>query len=99
MAGLALVASAAVIATELAGAGTALAYAGPILLLLVPLLAGRYVGEERIARLARAVRIRRRRPAPSAAPAAAHRVPVLPRGGRLIAASLAVRPPPLSATG
>lgn len=66
----------------------------PLLLLVASLLAGRYVGEERIAHLAarlrsparrgRVARAGRRQPAPV----------VPPRGGRLIAASLAQRGPP-----
>jgi hypothetical protein len=66
----------------------------PLLLLLATLVCGRYVGEERIARLAARVR----RPARQARVArlgrghAAGFVP--PRGGRLIAASLAQRGPP-----
>jgi len=67
----------------------------PLLLLVASLLAGRYLGEERIARLA----ARRRRPATRRARMArlgrAQAAPVvLPRGGRLIAASLAHRGPP-----
>ncbi|MEY2512644.1 MAG: hypothetical protein QOJ89_2 [bacterium] len=66
----------------------------PALLFALPLLAGRYVGEERLARLAAAFVPKARR-APVAAPAPARRSPRrLPRGGSLIAASLAVRPPP-----
>ena len=72
---------------------TVLLALAPLAFLLLTLVAGRYVGEERIARLAarlqqRAPRAARRlapRPSPS---------PVLPRGGRLIAASLAQRGPP-----
>jgi hypothetical protein len=66
----------------------------PALLFALPLLAGRYVGEERLARLAAAfVTPRRAKAAPL--PSTARRSPrSLPRGGRLIAASLAVRPPP-----
>lgn len=67
----------------------------PLLLFLATLVAGRYVGEERIARLAarlRRPRTRRQRLAllgrPQSAPV------LLPRGGRLIAASLAHRGPP-----
>jgi hypothetical protein len=65
----------------------------PALVLALPLLAGRYVGEERLARLAAAFVPVRRRPAGAVAPiaAVANR---LPRGGRLLAFSLAVRPPP-----
>jgi hypothetical protein len=95
---LALLALAATVAlavlVQLAGAEALLA--APFLALLVPLLAGRYVGEGHIARLAaaRAARThpsRRSRRAPVAGRAARA---LLPRGGRLIATSLAVRPPP-----
>lgn len=75
----------------------ALLYAAPLLVIALPLIAGRYLGEERIARLARAVQRRRRRGpvARVSAPAGALRaLRVVPRGGRLIAHSLAVRPPP-----
>jgi hypothetical protein len=65
----------------------------PALLLLLPLLAGRYVGEEGLARLAgRAVTPRRRSPVSLGMRRRAPRV--LPRGGRLIAAALAERGPP-----
>jgi hypothetical protein len=67
----------------------------PALLLALALLSGRYVGEERLARLAAAFVPARRRAATTSLPAHARRSPrALPRGGRLIAASLAVRPPP-----
>jgi hypothetical protein len=66
----------------------------PALLFALPLLAGRYVGEERLARLAASLRPPPRRAA-ATLPTAARRSPrQLPRGGCLIAASLAVRPPP-----
>ena len=66
----------------------------PALLFALPLLAGRYVGEDHLAKLAAAFVAVRRRPAPSL-PTTARRAPLaVPRGGRLIAASLAVRPPP-----
>jgi len=72
---------------------TGLLCLAPALLLCVPLLLGRYVGEERLATLARrAPARRRRRLAPAARPLA--RVPLMLRGGRLVAASLAKRPPP-----
>ncbi|HEX4344387.1 MAG TPA: hypothetical protein VHZ31_02380 [Solirubrobacteraceae bacterium] len=76
------------------GAPSDVLLALPVLLLSLPLLAGRYVGEDRLARLAAAFVSTPRRAA--AAPAAvARRSPrALPRGGRLIASSLAVRPPP-----
>lgn len=76
------------------GATEALLFLAPALLIAIPLLAGRYVGEELIATLvARAAR--RPRPARAIAPPAPPASPVpLPRGARLIASSLAKRPPP-----
>jgi hypothetical protein len=68
----------------------------PALLLLLPLLAGRYLGEDRLARLAARAFAPRRRSA--ACLGARRRTPrVLPRGGRLIAAALAERGPPAPA--
>jgi hypothetical protein len=67
--------------------------AAPALVLLLPLLAGRYVGEDGLARLTAALVPRRRRPA--VARIAPRRAPrTLARGGRLIALSLAHRGPP-----
>jgi hypothetical protein len=83
---------------EAAGAlAPALLYAAPLLIVALPLIAGRYVGEERIARLVRTVQRRRRRcPVGRMSPPAGTRraLRAVPRGGRLIASSLAVRPPP-----
>jgi hypothetical protein len=62
--------------------------------LALPLLAGRYVGEAQLARLAAAFVADRRRPAAVLAPTAGGVAHCLPRGGRLMAFSLAVRPPP-----
>jgi hypothetical protein len=72
----------------------AFAYLLPALVLLLALLARRYPGERALARIARRRARPRRRP--RAAVLAHHTRPrvSLPRGGRLIAASLAVRPPP-----
>ena len=71
--------------------------AAPVLVFALPLLAGRFVGEEQLARLVAAFSTARRRPAATIA-AHARRAPrTLPRGGRLIAAALAVRPPPFLA--
>jgi hypothetical protein len=68
----------------------------PALLLLLPLLAGRYVGEDGLARLAgRSLGSRRRSPVSIGARRPAPRMP--PRGGRLIAAALAERAPPVAA--
>jgi hypothetical protein len=68
--------------------------AAPVLVFALPLLAGRYVGEEQLARLAAAFVAARRRPAAALVPTARPALHRLPRGGRLIAAALAVRPPP-----
>jgi hypothetical protein len=68
--------------------------AAPGLLLLLPLLAGRYVGEDRIARLSARFTAPRRRPA-AVEKMPCRRAPrVLARGGRLIAVALAQRGPP-----
>jgi hypothetical protein len=71
--------------------------AAPVLVFALPLLAGRYVGEEQLARLAAAFLGVRRRPAGTIAARARRASGCLPRGGRLIAAALAVRPPPAAA--
>jgi hypothetical protein len=70
----------------------------PVLVFALPLLSGRYLGEEQLARLAAAFLGRRRRPAATIAPHARRIERRLPRGGRLIAAALAVRPPPAAAS-
>jgi hypothetical protein len=71
--------------------------AAPVLVFALPLLAGHYVGEEQLARLAAAFQRAPRRPAGTIAPPARRSENRLPRGGRLIAAALAVRPPPVVA--
>ena len=81
------------------GVSDALIYLAPALLILLPLLSGRYPGDEALVRAAR--RGRPAAPAPAgrrAAPGA--RSPIaelLPRGGRLVGAALAGRAPPLPA--
>jgi hypothetical protein len=78
---------------EVAGLGTGFMFMAPALTLVFPLLAGRYVGEERLLSLARSVPSPRR--AASVVPRPRRRFePLLVRGGRLIGAALAVRPPP-----
>jgi hypothetical protein len=81
-------------ALVLAGAHSDILLAAPVLVLVLPLLAGRYVGENQLARLAAAFTPRRRRPSPTLAPATPRAPRTLPRGGRLIASALATRPPP-----
>ena len=76
--------------------GAEVLLASPALVLALPLLAGRYVGENRIAQLARRFVVGVRR----AAPRLSARIPrapraLLPRGGRLLACSLAERGPPV----
>lgn len=69
----------------------------PALLAFLPLLAGRYVGAERLERLI-AARIGNRGPGRAASPGLRPRrhLPriAVPRGGGLLASSLAKRPPP-----
>jgi hypothetical protein len=74
----------------------ALLYLLPPLLLIAALLLRRYPGERQLIALARARRKPRRR---CIAPAWSQSRPsaLLPRGGKLIASSLAVRPPPVAA--
>ena len=69
----------------LAGLTEVLAYAAPLLVLLLPLLAGRFVGEERIARAAARIR-RARRPRPAVAARAGHLATGDDRSSRAVAA-------------
>ena len=77
-----------------------LLYLAPLLIVGLPLLAGRYVGEEAIERLAGAHGVGPQRPRVAAVdrPIPGRVVYAVPRGGRLIATSLAVRPPPTAAS-
>ena len=68
--------------------------AAPFVVFVVPLLVGRYLGEEQLARLAAAFVTERRRRVAALKPTARRALQIMPRGGHLIAASLAVRPPP-----
>ena len=71
-------------------------FLSPAIVLLASLLSGRYVGEDRLSRLAAAFRphARRRRPRAAAPARRPSRHLPMPRGGSLLATSLAVRPPP-----
>lgn len=84
---------AGLLACGAAGASEGILFVTPAVLLALPLLAGRYIGAERLARISRS-RPRRRRRAQTARPARRSFYRTPPRGGLLIAASLAVRPPP-----
>jgi hypothetical protein len=79
-----------------AGHAELIAYAAPLLVVALPLVAGRYLGEERLRRLSSPARPRERL-APVARPAVRRPAVLVPRGGRLIAHALAERGPPLPA--
>jgi hypothetical protein len=69
-------------------------FLSPAIVLLASLLSGHYVGERQLERFVAAHGARR--PRAAAPPALARRPRTrMPRGGRLVATSLAVRPPPL----
>jgi hypothetical protein len=93
----ALLMAAWMVAEALTGSQTDLLYLAPALALALPLILGRYVGEEQLAGLAsRAVPARpRRRATPVAGPRSVARV--MQRGGRLVASGMAKRPPPAAA--
>jgi hypothetical protein len=82
------------LALALSGSTDALLFLAPALLIVAPLVAGHYVGEELIARVA-AKRTRRPRRS-STMPTLAPRQPSVrrPHGTSLLAFSLAKRPPP-----
>ncbi len=75
------------------GLSTGFLFMAPALVLALPLLAGRYPGSQKLAAFVRALpRPRRERARPALSRTAFDRL--LPRGGRLIACAMAVRPPP-----
>lgn len=95
MFGLAVLSVAFVVLQSLTGLNPDVLLAAPALLLFLPLLAGRYVGEEGLLRVVGRWRAPRARPVSSVRPL--RRGPrVLARGGRLIAVALAERAPPAS---
>jgi len=76
------------------GSSDVLLFLAPALLIAIPLVSGRYIGEALIERL---VRVRPRAPRPRSVRTPLTRRPPatwLPRGARLVAFSLAKRPPP-----
>lgn len=82
-------------ALAFSGSTDTLLFLAPALLIVAPLIAGRYLGEELIAKL---VAKKNRPPRRSAVVAALVPRPPLawsPRGARLLAFSRAERPPPL----
>lgn len=77
------------------GLAVGVLFLSPAIVLLATLLSGRYVGEDRLRRLAAAFRpSRRRRPRAAPGQRVRRRLALMPRGGSLVATSLAVRPPP-----
>jgi hypothetical protein len=83
------------VALSVPGLTVGVLFLSPAIALVAALLNGRYVGEERLRRLAAAFRpSRRRRPQAAAVPRIPRRRALMPRGGSLVATSLAVRPPP-----
>jgi hypothetical protein len=72
------------------GLDTGLLFLAPAFVLLLPLLAGRYVGERALAPLRRPVR----RAVAAAIHLARPRLRFVPRGGLLVGCSLAGRAPP-----
>ncbi len=83
------------LALAFAGSTDVLLFMAPALLVIAPLIAGRYVGETLIAKLVARQAGQRRRPT---ARAFTPRPPAawLPRGTSLVAFSLAERPPPVA---
>jgi fatty acid desaturase len=80
------------------GLETGVLFLSPAIVMLALLLGGHYVGETQLRRLAAAWRQRRsRRARVERHPLHGRPRALMPRGGRLVAASLAVRPPPLLA--
>jgi hypothetical protein len=91
-----LVVAAWMVAQALTGTETGLLYLAPALVLALPLVLGRYLGEEQLAVLAGAsrppgARVRSRISTPRGY------VRVMHRGGRLVASAMAKRPPPARA--
>jgi hypothetical protein len=91
--GLAVAMVAFAVLQPLIGVNPDLLLAAPVVMLLLPLLTGRYLGEDGLVRLAARSRPPRARTAAnSPAPPRAPRI--VARGGRLIASALAERGPP-----
>jgi hypothetical protein len=92
----AMVVAAWMVLQALTGVELGLSYLAPALVLCAPLALGWYVGENQLAELAdRSPRCPARRFC--ALPLPRSYVRVMQRGGRLVAASLAKRPPPVNA--
>lgn len=84
------------LAETVSGLDTGLLLLSPALVLLLPLLLGRYLGEERLERLAVRARPARRVRAVSLAPPRRRPRTAAAHGGRLLAFALGERGPPLT---
>jgi hypothetical protein len=94
--GLALLSMAFLVLQPLTGLNPDVLLAAPVLLVFLPLLVGRYVGEDGLVRLAARSHAPRLRATSRSRPEL--RAPrVVARGGRLIAVALAERGPPAPA--
>jgi hypothetical protein len=82
-------------ALALSGSTDTLLFLAPALLIVAPLIAGRYLGEELIAKLVAKRSRPPRRSTVVSAPAPRPPAAWSPRGTRLLAFSRAERPPPL----
>ena len=81
------------VAEALTGSETGLLYLAPALVLALPLVLGRFPGEQTLAGFAGASQAPTARAAASIPPPRSH-VRVMQRGGVLVASALAKRPPP-----
>lgn len=81
-------------ALALSGSTDTLLFLAPALLIVAPLIAGRYPGEELIAKFVAPESRRPRRPAAVLAPLPRPLAARSPRGTRLLAFARAERPPP-----
>ncbi len=77
--------------------GDVILHVAPLLVLVLPLLGGRYVGEDTIVSLLSPAAVVHERPTSERAVARRSSLDLLPRGGRLLASFLATRPPPRAA--
>jgi hypothetical protein len=96
----ALVAAVGVLAALLGtvgGVDSVLLELAPVLVVFLPLLAGRYLGEERLAAVVAAFAPRRARAAVRLTPRTPRAPRAFVRGGRLVASALAERGPPARA--
>jgi hypothetical protein len=84
------------VAQALTGTETGLLYVAPALALALPLVLGRYVGEDQLAELAGTSRPPRPRVRSRISTPRGY-VRVMYRGGRLVASAMAKRPPPAGA--